>query len=64
MRNGENGLNYLKESSPNNITEARKEFRFTARNDYAFKLLFGNPENIIILKESLSVVLSLEKAKL
>ncbi len=61
MRNGENGFNYLKESSPNNFTEAHKEFKFTARNDYAFKLLFGNPENIIILKEFLSVVLNLEE---
>ncbi len=61
MRNGENAQNILKESNAIHVTEAHKEFRFTARNDYAFKLLFGNPENIIILKEFLSVVLNLEK---
>ena len=37
--------------------------RFTARNDYAFKKLFGRPENIIILQEFLSVVLKLEKTE-
>lgn len=36
---------------------------FTARNDYAFKKLFGRPENSIILQEFLSVVLKLEKTE-
>ncbi len=35
--------------------------RFTVRNDYAFKKLFGRKENIIILQEFLSVVLELDK---
>ena len=35
--------------------------RFTVRNDYAFKKLFGRPENIIILQEFLSVVLEMDK---
>ncbi|AVM68886.1 hypothetical protein C3V36_06335 [Lachnospiraceae bacterium oral taxon 500] len=34
---------------------------FTVRNDYAFKKLFGRPENIIILQDFLSVVLELDK---
>ena len=38
--------------------------RFTARNDYAFKKLFGRAENIIILREFLSVVLELNKEEL
>ena len=38
--------------------------RFTARNDYAFKKLFGRPENIIILQDFLSAVLELSKDKL
>jgi len=44
--------------------ENRKDvenMRFTARNDYAFKKLFGRPENIIILEDFLSVVLELDK---
>ena len=47
--------------------ESRKDvnnMRFTARNDYAFKKLFGRPENIIILREFLSVVLKLGKEEL
>ena len=35
--------------------------RFTVRNDYAFKKLFGRKENIIILQEFLSVVLEMDK---
>ncbi len=38
--------------------------RFTVRNDYAFKKLFGRAENIIILREFLSVVLELDKEEL
>ena len=38
--------------------------RFTVRNDYAFKKLFGRQENIIILREFLSVVLKLNKEEL
>lgn len=38
--------------------------RFTARNDYAFKKLFGRPENSIILQDFLSAVLELDKDKL
>ena len=38
--------------------------RFTVRNDYAFKKLFGRTENIIILQEFLSVVLELDKEEL
>ena len=38
--------------------------RFTVRNDYAFKKLFGRAENIIILREFLSVVLELNKEEL
>ena len=38
--------------------------RFTVRNDYAFKKLFGRQENIIILREFLSVVLELGKEEL
>ncbi len=34
--------------------------RFTVRNDYAFKKLFGRPANIIILQEFLSVVLEMD----
>ena len=37
---------------------------FTARNDYAFKKLFGRQENIVILREFLSVVLELDKKEL
>ena len=47
--------------------ESRKNvdnMRFTVRNDYAFKKLFGRTENIIILREFLSVVLELGKEEL
>ena len=47
--------------------ESRKNvdnMRFTVRNDYAFKKLFGRVENIIILREFLSVVLKLNKEEL
>ena len=47
--------------------ESRKDvdkMRFTVRNDYAFKKLFGRQENIIILREFLSVVLELGKEEL
>ncbi len=37
------------------------DMRFTVRNDYAFKKLFGRKENIIILQEFLSVVLEMDK---
>ena len=40
------------------------KMRFTVRNDYAFKKLFGRQENIIILREFLSVVLELGKEEL
>ena len=40
------------------------KMRFTVRNDYAFKKLFGRTENIIILQEFLSVVLELDKEEL
>ena len=37
---------------------------FTARNDYAFKKLFGRVENIVILQDFLAAVLELEKEEL
>ena len=37
---------------------------FTARNDYAFKKLFGRVENIIILQDFLAAVLELDKEEL
>ena len=42
-------------------SEPVENIRFTVRNDYAFKKLFGRPENIIILQDFLSVVLELDK---
>ena len=46
------------------VIESPDNMRFTARNDYAFKKLFGRAENIIILREFLSVVLELDKEEL
>ena len=37
---------------------------FTARNDYAFKKLFGRVENIVILQDFLAAVLELDKEEL
>lgn len=37
--------------------------RFTARNDYAFKKLFGRQENIIILQNFLSAVLEVNESE-
>lgn len=51
--------NYEREA----ISENPANMRFTARNDYAFKKLFGRPENIIILQEFLSVVLEWNKSE-
>ena len=51
--------NYEREA----ISENPANMRFTARNDYAFKKLFGRPENIIILQDFLSAVLELNKNK-
>ena len=51
---------------PVKIMENKKSIdnmRFTVRNDYAFKKLFGRQENIIILQEFLSVVLELDKSE-
>ena len=51
---------------PVEIMENKKSIdnmRFTVRNDYAFKKLFGRQENIIILQEFLSVVLELDKSE-
>ena len=44
--------------------EGSEVMRFTARNDYAFKKLFGRAENIIILQDFLAAVLELEKEEL
>ena len=44
--------------------EGSEVMRFTARNDYAFKKLFGRAENIIILQDFLAAVLELDKEEL
>lgn len=56
----------LQPQKPVEIMENKKSIdnmRFTVRNDYAFKKLFGRQENIIILQEFLSVVLELDKSE-
>ena len=52
--------NVAKEKTNTTVKDV-ENMRFTARNDYAFKKLFGRPENIIILEDFLSVVLELDK---
>ncbi len=54
--------NWKNEKTAESI-ETIENMRFTARNDYAFKKLFGRPENIIILQDFLSAVLELNKNK-
>ena len=56
----------MQPQKPVEIMENKKSIdnmRFTVRNDYAFKKLFGRQENIIILQEFLSVVLELDKSE-